>query len=229
MTKVIEKLIWDSDFFDKKIGKINLDLQNLNFSMLDYDLVYVFSDQSNLPFNLVDKKIVYLIEDLSSINIGSNFPNISFFDKESDNYNELLSLTYQSGEYSRFNLDKNFSNLEFRNLYRKWIDNSISKQIATHILVKKIEGKIVGFATLGAKNSELADIGLVAVDASYRGKGIAKELVNSAIKLSKELGYKKIQVVTQLDNHPANLLYTKSGFKQHTITYIYHIWKHDTI
>src|SRR5690606_2664394 len=135
----------------------------------------------------------------------------------------------QSGEFSRFKVDNNFSNNEYEKLYSEWLIGSINKRLATDIIVKRLDGKIVGFVTLTKKNVELADIGLVAVDSSYRGKGIGKELIFQVISLAKSQGYKKIQVVTQLDNRPANNLYKKCGFKKFSLTFIYHIWNYDTI
>ncbi len=224
----IEFLEWDSDFFSKKIGKViieNSDDLNCN-NLTSYDLIYVFSTAPDLNYSLVDKKIVYILYDLNQIAIEDD---PEFFDETSDSYNELLSLTLQSGQYSRFKIDKNFKNNEYEKLYKEWIDGSISKKLATDIIVKRMDGKLVGFVTLTKKSNELADIGLVAVDKHYRGKGIAKDLVSKTIALAKKQGYKQIQVVTQLDNEPANILYKKCGFTQFSLTYIYHIWNHDTI
>jgi len=225
----IEELSWDSNFFNMKIGKVIFKGDEIAINQFkDFDLIYVFSNKNNLPFRLMDKKIVYTINDLSQIQCDE-YTEFDFYNPEIDNYNELLELSYQSGEYSRFKLDDKFKNDEFKKLYKEWLDNSINKKIASHILIKKQDGRIVGFCTFGEKTQGLADIGLLAVDLNYRGKGIAKNLLKSAICLSKELGFNKLQVVTQLDNIPANILYNQLGFKKETLTYIYHIWNHDTI
>lgn len=226
----IEELKWDSDFFGKKIGKITVQNNDelTNIKLNKYDLIYVFSDNSNLNYKLVDKKIVYIIDDLNTIE-NNNTLELTTFDKNIDDYNQLLDLTLQSGEFSRFKLDKNFSNGEYEKLYTEWINKSINKELAFDIIIKRLDNKVVGFSTLSKKTNELADISLVAVDSNYRGRGIAKQLIQQCIHLSKEKGFKKIQVVTQLDNNPANILYTHCGFKKDSLTYIYHIWNNDTI
>lgn len=230
MKKNIQHLTWDSDFFQKRIGKIFID-HNDEFPFDEaqfYDLVYIFSNKENLNFNIVDKKIVYVIEDLQNFVVNTN-ENIIFFDAISDRFDEILQLSLDSGEYSRFKLDNNFTNAEYEKLYGEWIKKSVTKELATEVIIKKLDSKVLGFTTLTHKDDNLADIGLVAVSKDFRGKGIAKELINQTILLAKKKGYKQIQVVTQLDNIPANILYNNSGFKKQSLTYIYHIWRHDTI
>lgn len=229
MKSSVKYLEWDSNFFNKKIGEITVESEDEIFEkdIIDYDLLYVFSKNGKLNLNLVDKKITYLINDLS------NFPNeidhLELFQDSQKNHSNLVRLAFQSGEYSRFRLDSNFEKEDYKKLYTEWIRKSISKELATDIVIKRNNGKIVGFATLARKNNELADISLVAVDAAFRGKGLAKEIIENTIKLAKNQGYKKIQVVTQLDNRPANFLYEKVGFKKNSLIFIYHIWNNDTI
>lgn len=229
MKSSVKYLEWDSNFFNKKIGKITIESED-DISLkeiINYDLIYVFSQNGKLNLNLVDKKIVYLIDDLKNYTI--DFTNLELFHVGKNNHHDLLDLALQSGELSRFKLDSNFKNEEYKKLYTEWIKKSISKELATDIIIKKDNEKIIGFASLARKDNRLADISLVAVDADYRGKGIAKEIIKNTIALAKKQGYKKIQVVTQLDNRPANLLYEKAGFEKNNLTYIYHIWNNDTI
>lgn len=225
----IQKAIWDSDFFGRKIGKLFLNnIEDLDAEELkQYDLVYVFSDNPDLNLKLVDKKIVYLIDDLQKVE-QINLSEPEFYDPTTDDYSQLLDLTLQSGVFSRFNIDRNFTNNEYQRLYKEWIDKSITKEIALEIIIKKIDSKIVGFATVTHKSEGIADIGLVAVDDNHRGKGIAKEIISQILEFAKSRHYKKIQVVTQLDNSPANILYTKMGFKKESLTNVYHIWPYDT-
>lgn len=225
--KEIEFLEWDSNFFSMKIGMffVNKNINILNV-IKDFDLIYLYSDKDNLAFPLVDKKVTFEIENLHNI-VTQKDNNIHFYNKN-DNYSEILNLSYQCGEYSRFKTDKNFKNGEYEKLYKEWIDKSISKEIAKEILVYKIYNKIAGFATIGVKNNVL-EIGLVGVDKNYRGIGLGIALIDATILRAKNLGYSSLQVVTQLDNLPAVNLYYKAGFKIKDIKYIYHIWKDDTI
>lgn len=227
---MIEKLNWDSEFFNLKVGKAEINtIDELAIEdVKKFDLIYIFSDNPNLRLKLVDKKITYLLENLSHTQLKST-DNIEFYKPSEEFYSDLLNLTLQSGEYSRFKLDINFVNNEYEKLYTTWIDKSISGELASDIIIKKDGSKIIGFVTLSKKCSLLADIGLIAVDKDYRGQGIAENLIFKTLATAQMNGFDKVQVSTQLDNIPANKLYQKAGFKKNSITYIYHIWTHDPI
>src|SRR5690606_4711658 len=226
----IKHLEWDSNFFELTIGSIYIEDEEdfLKEDLNKYDLIYIFSKNENLNFKLVDRKVTYKLRDLQK-NETPNFIEIDYYCHNETAYKELLNLALQSGEYSRFKIDSDFKNNEFVRLYTEWINNSINKKLASHIIIKKQDDKIVGFTTLSKKSESLADIGLVAVDKDYRGQGIAKELILKTISVAKSVGYEDVQVVTQLDNIPANILYKKCGFEKDSIINIYHYWTHDTI
>lgn len=229
-----EKLPWDSDFFQFPVARINDEvdvienenvLQNLfeNNIRLAY---YSTSKQLEIPENkfyevkLVDKKMTYLKE----IVPHSANEKISSYDKVYPEQ-KLIFLAIESGIYSRFNVDEKIGRKHFEDLYTKWIVNSIAKKIAGEVLVSKGENEITGFVTIGQKNNR-ADIGIIAVDPSHRGKGIGK-----ALMLSAENFYagklKSIQVVTQGDNVAACKLYESCGYKVEKKEYFYHLWKKD--
>lgn len=74
-------------------------------------------------------------------------------------------------------------------------------------------GKVVGFCTLAEKD-ELPEkydftpfIGFVFVDEKYRGKRLSQLLINNAISYARELGYRKIYIMSGEKG-----LYEKYGF-----------------
>ena len=136
-------------------------------------------------------------------------------------------LALESGKYSRFKTDPNFQQNEFERLYLKWIAVSLENSLDIPVYITSEE--LMGFTTLQKKNNELADISLVAVDPSAQGKGIGHILIQHTIHKASELGFAKIQVVTQADNEAACHLYKKNNFLLTEHTYIYHYWNHDTI
>ena len=99
----------------------------------------------------------------------------------------------------------------------------LKKKICDSVLIYKKEKKIVGFITLKRLESRV-DIGLIAVDHNYRGKGIGQILMKSAEKWALERQINTIQVVTQIVNVPACLFYKKNKYKIKNIEYIYHFW-----
>tara|TARA_B110000240_G_C13510913_1_gene459303 strand:- start:3017 stop:3703 length:687 start_codon:yes stop_codon:yes gene_type:complete len=224
----IVKLQWDTIFFGLSIGKLiitnpkEIDLDILKEKAKDFNLIYIFSNYDIEGLCIIDKKEVFIKKDIVN-NKYFYYDTVSFSTKI-HSYNQLLSLTLQSGKHSRFNIDKNFKADDYIKLYTEWIDKSISKELAIDIIVKIIDNKIVGFTTLNNKTDSLAEIGLVAVDSNYRGLGIARELIQRTIYKAKELNFKSIQVVTQHDNTPAVKLYESTGFRSESIKNIYHYW-----
>lgn len=232
MTTEIESLVWDTEFFGYEIGKVTIknprvfNIEKLKAEAVGYRLIYIFSE-SELPHSslkLVDKKIVFS-QKIDSRAIPSSSQNrIQSFDKEIHNINELIALGLKSGVYSRFNGDPNFVNNEYERLYGEWVRNSVNGKLAFDILVSLKSQEIFGFTTISRKSKDLADIGLVAVDEKARGKGIGTSLIKMAILRAQQNNFKKIQVVTQLDNVPAVNLYQKTNFGIEKVTNIYHYW-----
>lgn len=236
MEETIEYLDWDSDFFGLKIGKCIYSkvIDNIDLNTKGFDLIYLFSQirLSNYINELKDEKCL-LNCSLENANVRSNIINpnivIESFDRDIHSYNKLLSLVYESGAKSRFKIDDKFAENSFKDLYKKWLDNSLNGNLAIDTLVALYDNEIVGFLTYGSKDDITADITLTAVDSSIRGQKVATTLIERFKYIVKEKGYKFASVVTQFTNEPALNLYQKNFFKIKNITYIYHIWNNDTI
>lgn len=233
-------LEWDSNFFGFAVAriipkKISCEqLQNIliDLKKINVKLVYWATDSADTESHmaakylggyLADEKITYSI-DLKKIyenNILSPI-KVEEYNQQIPN-SELENLAIQSGMYSRYNLDPNFSKSQFEKLYRNWIINSTNKTISDAVLVIHEKNKIVGMITL-VEMAENGYIGLIAVDSSMRGKGLGKALVRSAISWFKVKGYDKIKVVTQTRNIAACNLYEKIGFSEKKVEYFYHFW-----
>lgn len=94
--------------------------------------------------------------------------------------------------------------------------------MAFKVLIAKENDDLAGMITLGEKDGR-GDIGLLAIDSKYRGKGIGMSLINAAENEFKKI-FKEGQVVTQQDNQAACSLYEKSGYEIEKVESIYHIW-----
>jgi dTDP-4-amino-4,6-dideoxy-D-galactose acyltransferase len=231
MEKLVQYLVWDSDFFGYKIGELrafsNLDNHLQEAKNEGYKLIYAKSqdikthdDYIKAGGKLVDEKITFS-RSVPQIQIPQPI-NIKLYEQQTVSKN-LLDLAIQSGIYSRFKLDTNFKNHEFEKLYTAWIENSVKKQIAEYVIISEIQGKIVGLLTLGIKNDR-ADIGILSVDERFRGHGIATQLMNKAFLESEKLLQTRIQVVTQKANKQACSFYKKLGFEIEKTENIYHFW-----
>ena len=230
----IEYLSWDSDFFNKKIGRILTEnTDNLTQILEDaksanYQLVYVFGNKdffvaeeilTQFSGKLIDRKVSF------EKNIENAQERPVFISEYTSNEltAELEELAYISGEYSRFKLDKKFETNDFYRMYKIWIENSVKRKIADNVFVAKENDTIKGMVTLKV-GKEKGQIGLIAVSPDTQGKGYGKALISACENelLSKEVY--KLEVPTQIDNQQACLFYEKCGFQVKDITNIYHFW-----
>lgn len=222
---MIKQLTWDSDFFGYSIGLLNSDdpacLSDLKTAE-GFRLVYVFSELE-IPelASHVDKKTQLSMQlDNSRKNSG----NCRMFDADSDSYQQLKELSLNSGVYSRYKTDPNFSNGEYEKLYSVWLDKSLSGEMADRVIVREYDGNIAGFITLKLESEGVASIGLLAVGPAYRGKNIGSDLIDFCAICAMEAGCHTLNVTTQGENLAAMRLYSKAGFKIKTVKYVYHIW-----
>lgn len=225
----IIKLDWDSHFLGFKTGKIILnDLASLSsiltaFQNGNYQLIYGYSDfQINdleilkkLNGKLVDKKVTLSCD----LDKKSFIQYDDIVDVETIN-DDLIGLSLESGNYSRFKLDENFGLGVFEKMYTLWIENSVARKIANHVLVASNNK---GMLTL-KHSDEISTIGLLAVNQNSRGEKIGSKLMSEAKRIAVLNRKDKLEVVTQLDNETAMKFYKHNGFVIDKVEFIYHFW-----
>lgn len=222
-------LDWDSHFFGWPVAKI-ADISELEtLRQQGVRLVYWATTDAHSQAaataaggTLVDKKVTYQM-DLRTIPTEQlqAGPVTEYTDATASN--DLIDLSIQAGLYSRFKVDPKMDQKKFEKLYTLWIQKSCSHELAKAVLVIREQGKCVAIVTVGEKNGH-GDIGLVAVDASQRGKGYGVALIRAAQAWFVQQGYTSSQVVTQGDNVAACKLYEKCGYQQAGLEYYYHFW-----
>ncbi|MGM0883360.1 MAG: GNAT family N-acetyltransferase [Bacillota bacterium] len=79
--------------------------------------------------------------------------------------------------------------------------------------VAEVEDTIIGEFVLLPTRPETVEIVNIAVDESYQGKGIGKQLLNHAIQQAKLLGCKTIEIGTGNSGVGQLALYQKCGFR----------------
>lgn len=235
MSTTCQHLPWDSDFFGYPVARLGsddgavLDARRLTEGISsDVRLAYY---SSATPLNdvliegweisMVDRKTTF-VKDIHSTALTADF--IRPFDDDVLHEERLMQLAIQSGLYSRFNVDERIGKENFERMYSLWMQNSLRKQIAFEVLISETEGEVSGFVTLGEKNGR-GDIGIIAVDIHFRGRGIGKALMLAAEHAFAGMGYSTAQVVTQGANIPAIKLYESCGYTVDTVEYYYHLWR----
>lgn len=135
----------------------------------------------------------------------------------------LYELAQLAGSLSRFRLDPLFPPELFQMLYAKWIERSTRHEIASAVIVAKAEGHPIAFVSVGTR-TETASIGLAAVSAHWRGRGIARALMSAAETVARASGRQALEVVTQGANTAARKLYERSGYTLEYSEWMYHLW-----
>ena len=225
---IIKHLDWDSSFFNKKIGLLDLS-NDFQYSEIqnDYDLIYVISKEEiavaipNFKLGYTENKIVFSKKTVQSRE--STDANI-FLELTDSHKKEIYALAFESGKYSRFKLDPNFSPTEFENLYKKWVDNSYAKEFADGVLIYKEQNSILGFVTYKVWDGYAA-IGLIGVSSKHQGKGIGKKLIQSVENELANIGVDELRIPTQLQNEMACQFYVKMGYEIIENNILKHYWK----
>lgn len=230
---MLKKLDWDSAFFKYPVYKLSLDKSdNLNETLesllkTDFKLAYLFSKEkiiqetnliSSCSLNLVDQKVTFGKKNIPNIKKDLNIINNSKY------LNQISKLCIQSGEYSRFNVDKNFHLNEFTRLYEIWGVNAFNNMSKTILAEFDEFDNIIGLAIVSPDHTTL-HIEIIAVEHKKRKNGVGTELMKQIYSFCIKNNYNKIEVITQLNNKTACSFYKKNGFFLINQKYIYHIWK----
>jgi len=144
-------------------------------------------------------------------------------------HNEILKISSDSFEFSRIYMDNNIPKSKADRFYFELTKSILSDRDNLKLVIEK-QNKIAGFVIGNKANNinmffekKLGYLWLISVLKSFRGKNIAKALLNEfLIKFSEEVDY--IEISTQIANVPAINLY--SSFGLHPVTYIItmHYW-----
>lgn len=145
---------------------------------------------------------------------------------------QLTELAIAAGKYSRFNVDPAFPREMFQAMYRLWIERSVRGELADAVLVaamdptnneEQVQRDPAGMITL-AESGGVAQIGLIAVADTMRGRGIGSALIGAAHRWMQTRGAGQARVVTQLENLPACHLYERAGYQLSHVQNVYHFW-----
>lgn len=123
----------------------------------------------------------------------------------------LMKIAHSSHRITRFYADPSLDDARCDELYEEWIRRSFAGW-ADIVLVAEREQQPVGYVTVHL-DGEHSSIGLIAVAEEARNKGVGAELVGSAISWAHGKSAKRMKVVTQGRNIPAQRLFQRGGFQ----------------
>ena len=236
--KQVTKLDWDSDFFEKRIGKVLITDENDFDGLLfneeangDFDLIYVFSHDKMLS----NKNVVLCNLDLVDIMITMSMPfNPDLFkDKEYDfktsisdkELKECYEISEQTSIVSRFYDEKMIGPKKTKKLYRKWIDNAFTKSFSDGIFVAKESNIIKGIHLIKVDNAnKVGYFTLTGVNQNNKKAGFGRKLWEQSFGFfANETDINIIKSPFSQKNLDSFNFHLKMGFnKLEEVKYVYH-------
>jgi dTDP-4-amino-4,6-dideoxy-D-galactose acyltransferase len=229
-------LDWDSAFFGFRIAQLTRhsltdeladqvirwcsrnDIRCLYFLAASDDPQTVVSAEKH-GLRLVDVRLTLEL----CLNGDSPPPSRSVRPYQHADLEALRQIAAVSHRDSRFYFDPGFPGERCDALYQTWIEQSC-RGYAQGVLVIESDSGPGGYITCHLAEDGVGSIGLIAVSANARGKGLGRKLVNSAISWFSERNTKRVSVVTQGRNIGGQRLYQNCGFRTCACQLWYHWW-----
>jgi dTDP-4-amino-4,6-dideoxy-D-galactose acyltransferase len=134
----------------------------------------------------------------------------------------LRAIARSSHGITRFYADPRFPDERCDDLYATWIDRSLDGW-AEAVLVAEADGVPSGYVSVHV-DAERGSIGLIAVDAAARGRGLGETLSRGAVDWAAGAGAKAVSVVTQGRNAAALRTFERAGFRARSVGIWFHKW-----
>jgi ribosomal protein S18 acetylase RimI-like enzyme len=235
---IIEKLVWDSNFFELNVGKY-INNENNSFNPIlfieeakhNFDLVYVFSYQKMISSKLVSEANLDLVDimltmskPLTKVDSSENTFDIRT-NLSKNEINGCYEIAEQTSVVSRFYNEPLIGLEKAKALYRKWIDNSLNNSMGDGIFITKSNEIVTGIHVIKTDhNDKTGYCSLIGVNNDFKGLGIGKSLweqANSFWTLQKDIV--RCKVPFSIKNTDSFNFHLKMGFnKIEEIKYIYH-------
>lgn len=228
-------LEWDSAFWGVTVGRVGADALTADRSAdidawaqaHDVDCLYFLARPDDpetvgvaqeAGFRLVDVRIEFA---RPSVDAGPAGRVRSY---RPGDLEALRMIARTSHEITRFYADPHFPRERCSDLYDTWIVRSCEGW-ADAVLVAELDGGAAGYVTCHFdRTSNRGSIGLIAVSATARGKGLGRDLVLGALGSCRDHGSAEASVVTQGANVAAQRLFQACGFRTFSTGLWFHRW-----
>lgn len=137
----------------------------------------------------------------------------------------LVDLCLESGIHSRYYRDPRIPREWYRKMYRAWMMNSLSGQVAYAIMTARLHGTLQGFMTLQQKEPDRTNLSLVGVAEGLRGQGIGTSLLIATLNYIVNVKrHPVVTVATHGHNEALCRFYERQGFRLVEARNVYHCW-----
>ena len=225
---------WDSEFFGFPIARVRANRLSagdapaiLEWCAAEHvRCLYLLASGTDLEtariaaesgFRFVDVRVT-----LECIPMNSSAPSTLVRSARPEDARTLAAIARVSHTDSRFYWDGGFPRELCDRLYETWIEKSLAGD-ARRVLVAEHDGEAAGYITCDW-SGDTGRIGLIAVAKQVRGTGMGSALVQAALAVFHEAGVRRVTVVTQGRNVPAQRLYQRCGFVTSAVEIWYHAW-----
>lgn len=233
-------LDWDTQFFGVRIASLSaLDAGPLDSAALEralvwcraerIDCLYLRSDADDVTtlraagehgFRFVDVRVTFDCE-LAKLPTPSAHEGIR--SARAEDVPALRAIAAYNHTNTRFYADGRFPRERCDELYATWIEKSVNGW-AERVLVPDEGGGALGYLSIHLRPENTAEIGLVGLAKEAQGRGLGKQLVESAIAWMRAKGCARATVVTQGRNLAAQRLYQAAGFRTCAMELWHHRW-----
>ncbi|MDE0886660.1 MAG: GNAT family N-acetyltransferase [Myxococcota bacterium] len=231
-------LPWDSDFFDRRIARID----SRHFGPATAEEIVreareEFVECLYLLLDGDDRERIETAEEMNFIQVDTRItrerplPENSKDEKWSDDIDlckpgdvgNLRAIARESHRDSRFYHDPIFPRDRCDDLYETWIRNACGGDAEAVVIARK-DDIAIGYVTCEIPEPGLGRLGLVAVAPDQGGLGYGGRMIDGALSWLSSHGCSRVQVVTQERNAPANRLYESRNFRPLSSQNSYHLW-----
>lgn len=242
-TELCRYLHWDSDFFGKRIAKVNV--ERLTPDIYSSIKAWCLDNQIDCLFFLADtsdSQSIHLAEDnkfrLVEIRITLELmlknheksankwikPDVQIRPANTGDRGALVEISENSYTNSRWYIDPCFEQDKCNEYYKTWISNSLDGY-ADYVLVAEKNGEVLGYLSGNHyQDNKPATYELLAVHEKARGLGIGPALAFYGVDYHAKMMAKKVLAVTQGRNIVLSRLLMKVGFILKDVQIYYHKW-----
>jgi dTDP-4-amino-4,6-dideoxy-D-galactose acyltransferase len=242
-TPCCEVLAWDSEFFGCRIGRIvpigatGDRLDRAVLAEVDawcrteaIDCLYFLAGSGDPATAALAEESGFRLVDLRVTLEGPLTPGPSPIPVRQSRIEDIPALrriAAASHHDSRFYADPHFDRGRCDELYATWIEKSCRGEGADVVLVAEADGAAAGYIScrmLSEGTGLIGLIGLIAVDAAARGRGLGGALVGAAQSWLAARGASRVRVATQGRNARAQRFYQAHGLLTQSIGLWFHRW-----